>query len=84
MPRQHKLMGLIAIVALSALTTGCAGARTITRDFRHARGIPYRETNWLGAAAEVSRYFGEVTESARAIRREAMIGAAPMPETQKI
>ncbi len=63
---------------------GLRRARTITRDFCHARGIPYRETNWLGAAAEVSRYFGEVTKSARAIRREAMAGAAPLPETQKI
>lgn len=49
---------------------GLRRARTITRDFCQRHGIPYRETSWLRAAAEVSRFLREVTESARAIKRE--------------
>ena len=54
---------------------GLRRARTITREFCRAHGIPYRETNWLGAAADVSRFFREVTERARIIRRRATAAA---------
>jgi fatty acid desaturase len=65
---------------------GLRRARTITREFCRRHDIPYRETNWFGAAVEVSRYFREVTESARTIRREARTaaGTAPIQESQKV
>ena len=67
---------------------GLRRARTITREFCRRHDILYRETNWLGAAGEVSRFFREVTESARIIRRQARttvgIGAASIQESQKI
>lgn len=50
---------------------GLRRARTITRDFCQRHGIAYRETSWLRAAAEVSRFFREVAENARTIRRQA-------------
>ena len=53
-------------------------ARRITRAFCHRRGIAYQETSWFGAAAEVSRFFRDVTESARAIRREPAAPGASM------
>ena len=49
---------------------GLRRARTITRDFCQRHCIPYRETSWLRAAAEVSCFFREVTENARVIKRE--------------
>jgi fatty acid desaturase len=65
---------------------GLRRARVITRNFCRRHNITYRETNWLGAASQVSRFFGEVTESALAIRDEtrATIEAAPIQESQKI
>ena len=62
--------------------TGLRRARTITREFCWRHDILYRETNWLGAAADVARFFREVTESARTIRRKAT--AAPIQEFQTI
>ena len=44
-------------------------ARAITRNFCRRHGIRYRETSWLGAAAEVSRFFRDVTERAHAVKR---------------
>ena len=49
---------------------GLRRARIITRDFCRRRHIAYGETTWLGAAAEVSRYFRCISESARSIKRE--------------
>ena len=49
---------------------GLRRARRITRDFCRCHGIPYRETSWPRAAAEVSRFFHQVAKSARAIKRE--------------
>jgi len=65
---------------------GLRRARVITREFCRRHNIAYRETDWLDAASQVSRFFGEVTESALAIRHEtrATIGAAPIQESQKV
>ncbi len=49
---------------------GLRRARRITRDFCRRHGVPYRETSWPRAAAEVSHFFHQVAKSAHAIKRE--------------